>query len=312
VGGSGEGGVSEPELRESIVEALLAHERAGYTESKRSALTARSTSHLINSYGDMIEKHGESEKEEVSKVKGMIEEYKGEGEKPETKSKKDEYIDEILELAPHLDRSELEDTSESDLKHALGMLKGSEESEVKPESKETGTKSSASAKAATKAEKMYKQTSIAKLKQAVDDLGVVDPDKYSRAGCVITIAIKDNKELYEDLMRTVKSPGKSPESIESLNDMHPTELAFRAFALNVKGWQFMTAKQLKSAIADKCDLKMKDSTAVRKLKQKQKQNQKLKNRKNLLLQKQKYIGSKIVLCNTIKRPNKQLKTMIKK
>jgi hypothetical protein len=54
IGGSGEGGVSEPELRESIVEALLAHETAGYHISKKEALEKRSISHLINSYKPVL------------------------------------------------------------------------------------------------------------------------------------------------------------------------------------------------------------------------------------------------------------------
>ena len=69
----------------SIVEALLGHETAGYPESKKSTLEERTTTHLINSYKEMIEKHGASEKEEVSKVGELIKEFKDES-KPETKS----------------------------------------------------------------------------------------------------------------------------------------------------------------------------------------------------------------------------------
>ncbi|MHB9004857.1 MAG: anti-CBASS protein Acb1 family protein, partial [Coriobacteriia bacterium] len=283
LGGSGEGGVSEPELKESIIEALLSHETAGYPESSRGKLEARTTKHLMNSYGEMIKKHGPSKKEEVSKVAGMIEEFKGEGKKePSAKSTKEEYIEAILKMEPDvhtregLAKSSLSMVEEyyEKLAKSRGIKEAASKFVEKSIGKETKADPEAKAKALKAGVKLPK--SVATMwKAPASDIysvakyaGIEKPEEYTRFGVSVKAAFelaekKGYKDLADDLIKRYPAPRKAPESVDAIKDMDPAELAFRAKIMGVDGWDVLGGKSLKAALIKAYSVTPPDSAVVK-------------------------------------------------
>ena len=229
-GGSGKGKVSESELRESIVEALLGHEEAGFTESKKSTLEKRTTIHLMNSYEEMIKEHGPSKKDEVSKVGEMIKEFKGES------------------------------SGSSSPSSTKGSSKGPSGGSGKESKAPTLPKKIVS----------LWSKSIPDLHKIaghyIDNPEHYTRHALAIKTSMEAMDAGHSDSVYEDLHSMCPEPHKAPDSFDKFKDMHATELAYRAKVMAIKDWDKLTVKELKVALPKAYEITPPDSHVVKTVK----------------------------------------------